>query len=204
MKRMIKMTCCLVLALLATAVLFTSCAPQLGSAGRDGGMMSSSHYKNGKFFNTIATRVSTSSRNRLSSLLEFFTDQQKREPGIVLPSMPVKVEGVRMGEGLKVTWLGHSTSLIEMEGQVILTDPMFSDRASPFPFMGPKRFAVQPPITLADLPDVDVVLISHDHYDHLDYLSIKALANRTARFYVPSAGCRWAPGALGCPERQDH
>lgn len=185
MKRTIKMTCYLVLALLAAALLFTSCAPQLGSAGRDGRLMSSSQFKNGKFFNTIETRVSTSSGSRWGSLIEFFTDQKKREPEIVLPSIPVKVENVGTGESLKVTWLGHSTSLVEMDGQIILTDPVFSDRASPFPFMGPKRFAVRLPIALADLPDIDVVLISHDHYDHLDYPSIKALTNKTSRFFVP-------------------
>jgi L-ascorbate metabolism protein UlaG (beta-lactamase superfamily) len=186
MKKAINLTCCLVLALLATALLFTSCAPQLGSVGHDGGKMGSSHFKDGKFFNTIETRVSTSSGSRWGSLIEFFTDQQKREPEVVLPSMPVVAENIGTDEGLKVTWLGHSTSLIEMDGQVILADPMFSDRASPFSFMGPKRFTVTtPPIEVADLPKIDVVLISHDHYDHLDFSSIKALKNKTAYFYVP-------------------
>lgn len=185
MKRTIRMTCYLVLILLATALLFTACAPQLGSAGRDGRLMSSSHFKDGKFFNTIETRVSTASGSRLGSLVEFFTDQQQREPQIALPSMPVAAESIGTGEGLRVTWLGHSTSLIEIDGQVILTDSMFSERASPFSFLGPKRFSIAPPIELADLPDIDVVLISHDHYDHLDYPSIKALIPRTSRFLVP-------------------
>lgn len=185
MKRTIQMTCYLVLILLATALLFTACAPQLGSAGRDGRLMNSSHFKDGKFFNTIETRVSTASGSRLGSLVEFFTDQQQREPQIALPSMPVAAESMGTGEGLRVTWLGHSTSLIEIDGQVILTDPMFSERASPFSFLGPKRFSIAPPIELADLPDIDVVLISHDHYDHLDYPSIKALIPRTSRFLVP-------------------
>lgn len=185
MKRPIQMTCYLVLILLATALLFTACAPQLGSAGRDGRLMSSSHVKDGKFFNTIETQVSTSSGNRLGSLVEFFTDQQQRAPQSVLPSLPVVAENIGMGEGLRVTWLGHSTSLIEIDGRVILTDPMFSERASPFSFLGPKRFSIAPPIDLADLPNIDVVLISHDHYDHLDYPSIKALIHRTSRFLVP-------------------
>lgn len=179
------MTGYLVLLLLATALLFTACAPQLGSAGRDGRLMSSSNFKDGRFFNTIETRVSTSSGSRLGSLIELFTDQQQREPQIALPSMPVVVESIGKGEGLRVTWLGHSTSLVEIDGQVILTDPMFSERASPFTFMGPKRFSIAPPIELADLPDIDVVLISHDHYDHLDYPSIKALTHRTSSFLVP-------------------
>ena len=103
MKRAIKVSCFLLVPLLASALLFVFCAPQLGSVGQEGKVLRSVHLKDGKFFNTIETRVSTSSRNRLSSLLEFFTDQKKREPEIVLPSMPVKVESVGTGEGLKVT-----------------------------------------------------------------------------------------------------
>ncbi|APG27616.1 hypothetical protein A7E78_07050 [Syntrophotalea acetylenivorans] len=185
MKRTIQMTCCLVLIVLASVLLFTSCAPQLGLAGRDARLISSSQFKDGKFFNTIETRVSTASGNRLGSLLEFFTDQQKREPEAVLPSIPVAVESIGATNGLRLTWLGHSTCLIEMDGQVILTDPTFSDRASPFTFLGPKRFGTALPLQLKDVPKVDIVLISHDHYDHLDYRSIKALIDKTSLFCVP-------------------
>ena len=148
-------------------------------------MKHSSNFKDGKFINPVPTRVSTSSGNRLGSLIEFFTDQQTREPKVVLPSVSVEAERIGAGEGLRVTWLGHSTCLIEMDGQIILTDPMFSDRASPFPFLGPKRFDIDMPLKIQDLPKVDIVLISHDHYDHLDYPSIKALIDKTSMFYVP-------------------
>jgi len=77
---------------------------------------------------------------------------------------------------LTITWVGHSTLLIQMDGQNILTDPIWSDRASPLQFLGPKRFT-PPGIPFRDLPPVDVVIISHDHYDHLDKKTILKLGN---------------------------
>jgi hypothetical protein len=100
--------------------------------------------------------------------------------------------------GLRVTWLGHSTTLVEIDGQRVLTDPMWSARASPLPFVGPRRFFA-PPLPLAELPAVDAVVISHDHYDHLDMATVKALSARGVRFLVPLAvGARLA--AWGLPD----
>ncbi len=88
--------------------------------------------------------------------------------------------------GLRATWLGHSTVLIEIDGWRVLTDPVWGQRASPFALLGPSRF--QPvPVALRDLPEVDAVVISHDHYDHLDYPTIRALA-RSAVPFVTSLG----------------
>jgi L-ascorbate metabolism protein UlaG (beta-lactamase superfamily) len=90
------------------------------------------------------------------------------------------------GSGLRITWLGHSTMLIEIDGVRVLTDPVWGPRASPSALVGPKRF--QPaPVTLREMPPVDVVVISHDHYDHLDYPTIRALAKTTVPF-VTSLG----------------
>ncbi|RCX00925.1 MBL fold metallo-hydrolase [Marinomonas foliarum] len=80
--------------------------------------------------------------------------------------------------------LGHSSILLKVYGEYWLIDPVFSDRASPFQFVGPKRFH-QPPISLEDLPPIDKVLISHNHYDHLDKASIKILLAKTQQFLVP-------------------
>jgi L-ascorbate metabolism protein UlaG (beta-lactamase superfamily) len=85
----------------------------------------------------------------------------------------------------KLVKLGHSTVLIQLDGHWMITDPMFSERASPFSFVGPKRFH-QPALALEDLPPISAVLISHDHYDHLDEASIKAIDANTERFLVPS------------------
>jgi N-acyl-phosphatidylethanolamine-hydrolysing phospholipase D len=83
-----------------------------------------------------------------------------------------------------ITWIGHSTMLVRMDGATFLTDPMFSERASPLAFAGPKRL-VPPGVPLEELPPVDFALLSHDHYDHTDVPSIAALAKRGVRFIVP-------------------
>ena len=77
---------------------------------------------------------------------------------------------------LTVTWIGHSTLLIQIQGLNILSDPIWSDRCSPLPFAGPRRY-VDPSPDLQNLPKIDVVIISHDHYDHLDKSTIKKLGN---------------------------
>lgn len=87
-------------------------------------------------------------------------------------------------ENPSVTWIGHATMLVRMDGVTFLTDPMFSERASPIGFAGPTRL-VQPGVPLEALPAIDFVTLSHDHYDHTDLASIRALAVRGARFVVP-------------------
>uniref|UniRef100_A0A9L0T1T4 N-acyl-phosphatidylethanolamine-hydrolyzing phospholipase D n=1 Tax=Equus caballus TaxID=9796 RepID=A0A9L0T1T4_HORSE len=100
--------------------------------------------------------------------------------------------GVREA-GLRVTWLGHATVMVEMDELVLLTDPVFSSRASPSQYVGPKRFR-RPPCTVNELPRVDAVLISHNHYDHLDHNSVIALNERFGnelRWFVPLGLLDW-------------
>ena len=88
--------------------------------------------------------------------------------------------------GLRATWLGHSTLLIEIDGLRVLTDPVWGPRASPSRFAGPRRF--QPvPVPLRAMPPLDLVIVSHDHYDHLDYPTIRELARHDVPF-VTSLG----------------
>jgi L-ascorbate metabolism protein UlaG (beta-lactamase superfamily) len=86
--------------------------------------------------------------------------------------------------GLRVTWLGHSTVLLEIDGHRFLTDPVWSERVGPVDFAGPKRF-FPPLIAIGDLPPLDAVVLSHDHYDHLDYATIHALQVRDSTFVTP-------------------
>ncbi|MFZ5890423.1 MAG: MBL fold metallo-hydrolase [Myxococcota bacterium] len=86
--------------------------------------------------------------------------------------------------GVRVTWFGHSSILVEIDGARVLTDPVWSERASPFSWVGPRRWYPSP-LALEDLPKLDAVVISHDHYDHLDYASVVALNRRQVRFVVP-------------------
>ncbi|HLS27205.1 MAG TPA: MBL fold metallo-hydrolase [Opitutales bacterium] len=90
---------------------------------------------------------------------------------------------------LQVTWIGHTTFLIQANGLNILTDPIFSDRCSPVQFVGPRRKAA-PGLQFSQLPPIDAVVISHDHYDHLDNYSIQILGD-TPRYFFPLGISRW-------------
>jgi len=118
---------------------------------------------------------------------EFLYGGERRVPRGPLPSMnPLEGWAKRSDTGLRSTWLGHSTVLIEIDGLRVLTDPVWGPRASPSRFAGPKRF--QPvPVPLRALPPVDLVIVSHDHYDHLDYPTIRELVKRDVPF-VTSLG----------------
>jgi L-ascorbate metabolism protein UlaG (beta-lactamase superfamily) len=87
--------------------------------------------------------------------------------------------------GLRVTWMGHSSMLVEIDGVKVLIDPVWDERASPVRWAGPKRFFAAP-VRLEDLPPVDVVLVSHDHYDHLGEATIRTLAKLESM-----RGARW-------------
>ena len=123
----------------------------------------------------------------MPSIKDFICGGERRVPSGPLPSQsPLDRWLKKPQSGLRVTWLGHSTMLIEIDGVCILTDPVWGPRASPSALLGPKRF--QPvPVSLREMPPVDVVVISHDHYDHLDYPTIRALAKTRVPF-VTSLG----------------
>ncbi|MBW2264301.1 MAG: MBL fold metallo-hydrolase, partial [Deltaproteobacteria bacterium] len=87
-------------------------------------------------------------------------------------------------DDLRITWMGHSSVLVEIDGRRILTDPIWSKRCSPSSLVGPSRFH-PPPLSLDDLPPLDAVIVSHDHYDHLDKASVTVLARSGVRFVVP-------------------
>jgi L-ascorbate metabolism protein UlaG (beta-lactamase superfamily) len=123
----------------------------------------------------------------MPSLKDFLCGGERRVPRAPLPSMsPLDAWAHKPQSGLRVTWLGHSTMLIEIDGVRILTDPVWGPRASPSAIVGPKRFQAVP-ISLREMPPVDVVIVSHDHYDHLDYPTIRALAKTRVPF-VASLG----------------
>jgi L-ascorbate metabolism protein UlaG (beta-lactamase superfamily) len=143
---------------------------------------SSPQWKDGRFVNTLARHDGPF----FTMLSRWFQGAPNTEP-----TAPLPVETRKPGDfanppadGLRVTWFGHSTLWLEIDGARVLIDPVFGERCSPSSIVGPKRFHA-PPIPLAELPKPDVVVISHDHYDHLDYPSIVELSKKGALFAVP-------------------
>lgn len=137
----------------------------------------------------------------MPSLTQFICGGERRAPQHPLPSLdPLDSWATPAESGLRVTWLGHSTMMLEIGGRRVLTDPVWSRRCSPSQLAGPKRF--QPvPVALAALPPLDLVVISHDHYDHLDYHTIRELARLSVPF-VTSLGVGAHLEAWGvAPER---
>lgn len=105
-------------------------------------------------------------------------------PDRPLPLMPLALAELAAAPDASLWRLGHSTMLLKLDGRFWLTDPVFAERVSPFPFMGPKRFHA-PPIAIDDLPHLAGVILSHDHYDHLDRASILRLAPKADLFITP-------------------
>lgn len=144
-------------------------------------MRRSPAWADGRFANRLETPLQM--RPSWDTMRKFLFDGEKRTPPGPLPSVALdpKVLSGPVHDGVRVTWLGHSTSLVEIAGRRVLIDPVWSERASPTEFAGPKRF--QPvPIAIEAVPIPDFVLVSHDHYDHLDVDAITTLARRGARF----------------------
>jgi len=133
------------------------------------------------------------------SLSDFLCGGERRTPSHPLPALDPRPQWQQpAGSGLRATWLGHSTLLLEIDGLRVLTDPVWGPRASPLRFAGPKRF--QPvPVKLKDLPPLDAIVISHDHYDHLDYPTVVALARHTQVPIVTSLGVGAHLEAWGVP-----
>ena len=144
----------------------------------------SPEYKNGQFHNTKEVEVITVA-DAVKTLWRFqFEKTPDAAPAQPIPVQAMTRESVQQVENDSVVRLGHSTLLFKMRDQYWLTDPMFSVRASPIQWMGPKRFH-PPPISIEDLPPIAAVILSHNHYDHLDKASILKLSDKTAYFLTP-------------------
>jgi L-ascorbate metabolism protein UlaG (beta-lactamase superfamily) len=147
-------------------------------------MKASPRYADGAFHNTAAVAPGLKKGTAAPTISEFLCGGQRRTPPGPLPSQnPLEAWARPTETPLRATWLGHSTVLLEMDGLRVLTDPVWGERASPVSFAGPKRF--QPvPVAIDRLPPLDAVVISHDHYDHLDYPTILELARLNVPFFT--------------------
>lgn len=143
------------------------------------------HYSDGKFVNVVPQ-----AGYQWSEIWQMFNAQmfgkEVRVPPSAIPVVAVTPDSLKTippAPALRAFWIGHASVFIELDGVRMLVDPIFSDYASPFE-MGPKRFH-PPPIALTDLPSIDAVMITHDHYDHLDMHTVQHLAGKGTLFLVP-------------------
>ncbi|MFC2134367.1 MBL fold metallo-hydrolase [Bacteroidota bacterium] len=120
----------------------------------------------------------------LSSLWDWIFGKEERVPKKELPQQKVNVDQLLSGEAnqLKSVWLGHSSMLINLDGNILLTDPLFKRYAT---LLGPVKFNKELPLQIESLPEIDAVLISHNHHDHFNAFTIKRIKNKVKRFCVP-------------------
>jgi L-ascorbate metabolism protein UlaG (beta-lactamase superfamily) len=149
----------------------------------------SAHFDGERFFNPDGedTVRPPTGGSRAGFFARFLTGADGRPPWPeAVPATPTKPPARVEGERMLVTWIGHATVLVQTAGLNILTDPIWSDTAGPFGF-GPRRVAA-PGVRFEDLPQIDLVLVSHNHYDHMDLSTLKRLWNRDQPLIVTSLG----------------
>lgn len=142
----------------------------------------SPQWRDGEFRNRVPSSTMLPGTLGKTLRMQFFGDEVRTPPTAIPVQRPALAP--KAGEGLRAVWAGHSSVILDIDGHRVLTDPIWSERCSPFQSVGPRRFH-PPPLPLEKLGHVDAVVISHDHYDHLDMDTIRTLSARGATFFVP-------------------
>ncbi|MCD4695230.1 MAG: MBL fold metallo-hydrolase [Bacteroidales bacterium] len=150
------------------------------------GIKQSPNFDGKEFVNLIETSPGVLKGTYWNTAKRYLFGKETREPKSTLLIVQLDKNSFKSieADSLKVTWMGHSTVLIEMDGKRILTDPVWNKRCSYSNLIGPARFHPIP-IALEDLLQIDIVLISHDHYDHLEKSTICKLAKTGTKFFIP-------------------
>ncbi|MFD2831763.1 MBL fold metallo-hydrolase [Gramella sp. AN32] len=169
--------------------LFMQLSPEFGgkiSDDQEETFKASSQYSEGKFHNPGNVRMEMSFSKMTKIAKAYFNPQENTVPENSMPIVRNDAAEINNYAGpARLVWFGHSAFLLQIDAKNILIDPMFGDVPSPHPWLGTKRFSDGLPIEIQQLPKIDAVLFSHDHYDHLDYGSIKKIKDKVAHFYVP-------------------
>ena len=173
--------------LLVVITLFLNLSPQFGKGSSKEQKESyalSENFREGKFKNQ---HLSPMNVNYLKIIKELTKTAPNRNP--VKDIQVQKIDSLAIenhNNGItQLTWFGHSAFLLEMDGKKILIDPMLGEVPAPNPLLGPKRFSKELPIEIEKLPFIDAIILSHDHYDHLDYESIQKLKGKVGKYYTP-------------------
>ncbi|MBL7865584.1 MAG: MBL fold metallo-hydrolase [Cyclobacteriaceae bacterium] len=157
---------------------------QLPSGKRLSRIQASPNYRDGSFQNIYPTQMLAEGASYPKMMRQFlFGKQPNQEPPQALVTVKENLKTISP-EVPSITWFGHSSYLLTLNGKFILIDPVFSQRASPFQSMGSKAFPFTETYTIDDLPDPDLVILTHDHYDHLDHGVMLKLGRRAKAFAV--------------------
>ncbi len=172
------------LGLLLAVFLFLRLWPAFGgrASGKDKAdyAVRAENYRDGKFYNDGDFQIMRETERKDDKVMS----SKGVKPAGEIPTMTPECGQPLPQEEIRVTWFGHSSMFLQMHGMNILIDPIFSERSSPVAFAGAKRFST-PPITVEDLPHIDILVLSHDHYDHMDYKTIMNLDEKVERYIVP-------------------
>lgn len=180
----------ILLILIGSSILFVSFYPSFGGdvdEERRKTYKQSPQFTDRTFKNSQAVNLNPSFSETLTIARKFFfTKVVEGRPtkDISVPSLEASSFHSNYSEP-RLLWLGHSSFWLQIHQMNILLDPVFSEVAAPHPWLGDKRFNKNNPVQIADLPPIDAVLISHDHYDHLDYETMLQLKDKVRHFYVP-------------------
>lgn len=179
----------LITLLIIIGVLFINLSPQFGglaSKQQQELFSKSKHYKDGKFLNNGGVKIEMSLKDSFKAMWILFKSNSKAEPNKNIDVQKVdSISIANYNSKTRFIWFGHSTFLLQTKGKNLLIDPMFGDVPAPNPLLGNKRFSNELPIEIEKLPSIDAVLITHDHYDHLDYESIQKLKDKVKLFFTP-------------------
>lgn len=189
-KRMLLTILALVGAIFLIYFLFVNFYPSFGgdlSKERHQLYASSNNYRDGKFVNKkdVPKELGFSATLKVARKF-FFTKVPNARPSKAIAVQKIDSLSIANYDGdTRLIWFGHSAFLLQIKKKNILIDPMLSAVPAPHPLLGSRRFSKELPIAIAALPKIDAVIISHDHYDHLDYESIQQLKNSVGHFYTP-------------------
>jgi L-ascorbate metabolism protein UlaG (beta-lactamase superfamily) len=179
----------LILVVVLVGVLFVNLSPEFGGSATKAQKAvyeKSKNYKDGKFINLGGVKMNMGFGDMVSTLFKFFTPLPNTKPEANLPVEKIDSLNVaNFKDKTRLIWFGHSAFLLQINNKNILIDPMFGPVPAPHPLLGSKRFSKELPIEIEQLPRIDAVIISHDHFDHLDYGSIQKLKDKVNMFYMP-------------------
>lgn len=146
-------------------------------------IQNSPNYRDGNFGYPEETPVMDPDASYIAMMREYLSPVPGREPDRPLPSVKTDLKNLG-GDAPTVVWFGHSSYLIRIAGKTLLVDPVLGDRASPFSWLGTSPYPGSDVYTPADFPDLDAVILTHDHYDHLSYATIRQLIPKTKHFHA--------------------